>query len=203
LLQRFKSRCILKIKPVDDVDLIEQIQRDKAHFGVLFDANYVAIKKYVLRRIGDYHAADDIVSETFLKAFLAIDRFTWHGVPLKAWLYRIATNEIAMYLRRRARYVPENLHRLEEFNDVRLLQAAEDERRAWELEEERHAQYRLAREAIGLLPTAYAEVLALRFFEQLSTPEIALILGKPEGTVKSLCSRGVEKVRRIVARLQP
>lgn len=188
---------------MNDQDLIALIHRDKTQFGLLFDDYYAPIKKYVLRRVGDYHAANDIVSETFLKAFLAIDRFTWQGVPLKAWLYRIATNEAGMFLRRRARYVPENLHRLEEFNDVRILRFAEDERRAWELEEARHAQFRQAREAIDQLPRDYADVLALRFFEQLSPAEIALILGKPEGTVKSLCSRGLEKVRTIMQRTQP
>jgi len=187
---------------VDDRDLIERIRRDKAQFGLLFDLQYVALKKYALHRIGDFHVASDIVSETFLKAFLAIDRFEWRGVPLKAWLYRIATNEIGMYLRRRARYFPENLHRLEEFNDVRILRVAEDERRAWELEEMRHAQFRLARKAIDTLPSDYAEVLALRYFEQLPPAEIAVIVGKPEGTVRSLCSRGLEKVREIMNRTQ-
>ena len=89
-----------------DLELIEQIRQDKTRFGVLFDAYYVPIKKYVLRRTGDYHTANDIVSETFLKAFLAIDHFAWRGVPLKAWLYRIATNEVNQYFRRQTRYVP-------------------------------------------------------------------------------------------------
>jgi RNA polymerase sigma-70 factor (ECF subfamily) len=188
---------------VNDEDLIERIRRDKAHFGILFDEYYSPIKKYVLRRIGDYHVANDITSETFFKAFLAIDHFKWRGVPLKAWLYRIASNEVAMYLRRRARYVPENLQRLEQFNDVRILRIADEERRAWEQEEVRHAQFRAARQAVNQLPAAYAEVLALRFFEQLSPSEIALILGKPEGTVKSLCARGLQKVREILDRVQP
>lgn len=187
----------------DDQELIARIRRDHSQFGTLFDLHYAPMKKYVLRRVGDYHAANDIVSETFLKAFLAFDRFIWRGVPLKAWLYRIATNEVNLYFRRRSRYVPENLHRLEEFNDVRILRIAEDERRAWELEEARHAQFRQARRAINALPVRYAEVLALRFFEQLSTGEVATILGKPEGTVKSLCARGLEKVRVIMDRMQP
>jgi RNA polymerase sigma-70 factor, ECF subfamily len=187
----------------DDQELIARIRRDRRHFGTLFDLHYAPMKKYVLRRVGDYHSANDIVSETFLKAFLAFDRFTWRGVPLKAWLYRIATNEVNQYFRRRSRYVPENLHRLEEFNDVRILRVADDERRAWELEEARHAQFRQARAAINTLPVRYAEVLALRFFEQLSPGEVAVILGKPEGTVKSLCARGLEKVRAIMDRMQP
>jgi RNA polymerase sigma-70 factor (ECF subfamily) len=188
---------------VNDQELIEQIRRDKTRFGILFDEHYVPVKKYILRRTGDYHAACDIASETFLKAFLAIDRFMWRGVPIKAWLYRIATNEVNLYFRRRTRYVPENLHRLEEFNDVRLLHVLENERRAWELAETQHAQFRQARQAINELPVRYAEVLALRFFEQLSPAEIALIVGKPEGTVKSLCSRGLQKVREIMNRAQP
>lgn len=40
--------------PVDDGDLIERIRRNKTHFGLLFDLHHVALKKYALRRTGNY-----------------------------------------------------------------------------------------------------------------------------------------------------
>ena len=47
------------------------------------------------------------------------------------------------------------------------------------------------------LPVNYQEVIALRYFEQKSIKEIAIILDKKEGTVKSLLSRGIEKLKKV------
>jgi RNA polymerase sigma-70 factor (ECF subfamily) len=89
-------------------ELLEQIRSDPKAFGVVFDHYYQPIFGYVFRRVADYDFARDITAETFLKAFLKIQSFRWKGISISSWLYRIATNEINQFFRRK-KYNPEKL----------------------------------------------------------------------------------------------
>jgi RNA polymerase sigma-70 factor (ECF subfamily) len=62
-------------------------------------------------------------------------------------------------------------------------------------ESEQHERFLKMNESIRKLDVKYQNAISLRFFEQKAMKEIALILGKKEGTVKSLISRGIEKLR--------
>jgi RNA polymerase sigma-70 factor (ECF subfamily) len=64
----------------------------------------------------------------------------------------------------------------------------------------RHEEFLGVQRALKMLDIKYQEVIALRYFEAKDNAQISEILGKPEGTVKSLLSRGIEKLR---GRLQP
>ena len=85
--------------------LLERIHHDRQQFGILFDEYYSSIFGYAFRRTAEYDASRDIATETFLKAFLNIENFRWKGIPLSAWLYRIAANEINQYFRKK-KYQP-------------------------------------------------------------------------------------------------
>lgn len=176
--------------------LLEAIRHDPQRFGEVYDAYYAHIFGYAFRRTARYDAARDIAAETFLKAFAGIGRFRWRGVSILHWLYRIATNELRRYAAARA-YAPSSLERImEEYGvDVAGSGGAEEERIAAEEELAKHDAYRRVQRIIGTLDAKYQEVLALRYFERRSVAEIALIVGKKEGTVKSLLSRGIEQVR--------
>ncbi len=65
-----------------------------------------------------------------------------------------------------------------------------------ELELERYAQFIKVQKAVGNLPIKYQEVISLKYFEKLKIKEIAVIINKPEGTVKSLLSRGIGLLRQ-------
>jgi RNA polymerase sigma-70 factor (ECF subfamily) len=181
---------------VDDRTLIHRARRDPDSFGVLFDRHAEAIHGYIFRRTADWDLARDLTSEVFLKAYRSLWRYRWSGVPVSAWLYAIATNEIRMAYRRRKR-APSSLDALrhEAGFDVADPSSLAAERAAAERELERHAQYREAVRAMTALPIAYQEALSLRYFEQKSVAEIAQILGRREGTVKSLLSRGMARLR--------
>jgi len=75
---------------------------------------------------------------------------------------------------------------------------ADDEREVIEQELKAHNDYNLIRTNLLKLDTKYQEVIALRYFEQKTNSEISLILDKNEGTVKSLLSRGLEKLRNML-----
>jgi RNA polymerase sigma-70 factor (ECF subfamily) len=79
-----------------------------------------------------------------------------------------------------------------------LHQQADDEREVMVNELKAFNDYNLIRSKLPLLDIKYQEVIALRYFEQKNNSEISLILDKNEGTVKSLLSRGLEKLRNML-----
>lgn len=178
-------------------ELLARARNCPEAFGRLYDQNYSAILNYCIRRTGDVELAQDITAETFVKALKNIGRFQWRSVgSFSAWLYRIAGNELAdcfrkgasrevslEYLRESQGFEPVALHELE----AELIAAQETLAR--------HQEFLACRQEISLLPLKYQEVIALRFFAGKSHKEMAEVLGKPEGTVKSLLHRGLEKLR--------
>lgn len=176
--------------------LIERAKLDADAFGEIFDSHYEMIVNYLVRRTGDVALAEDIASEVFVKAMRALPSFEWRGVPISAWLYRIAGNELKMYYRKK-RFVSslEEMREHDGFEPISDVDLAAEQQAAQD-EIERNVEFRHAQELIANMPLKYQEVLVLRFGEQKKTREIAQILGKSEGTVKSLLSRAMAKLRK-------
>jgi RNA polymerase sigma-70 factor (ECF subfamily) len=185
--------------PKQEQTLVEQCHQNPAAFGEVFDIWYKPVFGYIIRRTGDYDLSKDIAAETFLKAFLKIEGFQWRGIGLSSWLYRIATNELNQYYRS-SKYAPQSLQELLENPQMEKLlhRQTDDEREVMENELKAHNDYNLIRLNLLKLDIKYQEVIALRYFEQKSINEIGLILAKNEGTVKSLISRGLEKLRNML-----
>lgn len=144
----------------------------------------------------DYDLARDIVAETFLKAFLKINDFKWRDVSISSWLFKISTNEINQYYRKQ-KYYPCSLDMLldrDEF-DIVNSESFEDERSKIEVELKNNDDFILVQKKLEKLPVKYQEVIALKYFEEKSVREISEILDKKEGTIKSLISRGLKKLK--------
>ncbi|MBK7143530.1 MAG: RNA polymerase sigma factor [bacterium] len=176
--------------------LLKEIEDDPRRFGEIYDAFYGRIFGYAFRRTGSYDAAKDIAAETFLKAYAGVGKFKWRNISVLHWLYRIATNELNKYSRDRA-YAPESLSRIQEEYGIEITDYSNAETERARLAEElaKHREYLRINETIKKLDLKYQEVISLRFYEQKSIKEISLILGKREGTIKSLLSRGMDKLR--------
>ena len=176
--------------------LLEKIRKDPKKFGVLFDQYYNKIFGYVLRRTLNYDLAGDITAETFLKAFLKINSFKWQGISISPWLFRIATNEINYYYRKQT-YSPRSLDLLLDSHDfdVRNKESFEEERARIEKELKDHNDFIQVQKNLERLPVKYQEVIALKYFEEKSIKEISEIVDKKEGTIKSLISRGLQKLK--------
>jgi RNA polymerase sigma-70 factor (ECF subfamily) len=187
------------MSPKQEAELIEQCRLDPAAFGQVFDCWYKPVFGYIMRRTADYDLSKDIAAETFLKAFLKINGFKWRGISLSAWLYRIATNELNQYYRSN-KYKPQSLQQLLENPQMEKLlhQEMDNEREIMEKELKAYNDYNLIRANLLKLDIKYQEVISLRYFEQKTNLEISLILDKNEGTVKSLLSRGLEKLRNML-----
>jgi RNA polymerase sigma-70 factor (ECF subfamily) len=177
-------------------ELVERAKRDIQAFGLLYENNYRNIFNYVLRRTGGIQVSQDIVSEVFYKALKNIGKFKWQGIPFSAWLYRIATNEIANHY---------NLAKHNMLLKVDIVKIAEFAGDSIDIEIEQ-AEYNLKKQQNLLsihtilreLPIQYQTVIALRYFEKKGLTEISMILGKREGAVKSLLHRGLKKMRQIM-----
>ena len=187
------------MSPEQQQDLINQCRNSPEAFGLVFDTWYAPVFGYIFRRTADYDLSRDIAAETFLKAFLKISTFNCRGVSLSAWLYRIATNELNQYYRS-SKYKPQSLQQLLENPQMEKLlhQAADNERETMEKELQAFNDYNRIRQNLLKLDLKYQEVIALRYFEQKTNTEISIILDKNEGTIKSLLSRGLEKLRNML-----
>jgi RNA polymerase sigma factor (sigma-70 family) len=177
--------------------LIESAKTSAAAFGELYDLYYAKIFNYILRRTNDFELSQDITTDVFMKALDRIAGFTWRGVPFSAWLYRIASNEIANHFRdKRAKNI--SLDFLIEEQDFEPADEADIEADLIAAQDkiQRHQLFLIVQKQLRMLPLKYQEVLSLRYFEKKSIAEISQIMGKKPGTVKSLLSRGVAKLQR-------
>jgi RNA polymerase sigma-70 factor, ECF subfamily len=179
--------------------ILLQIKDDPQQFGIIFDSFYNQIFSYIFKRITDYDISRDIAADTFLKAFLNIQSFVWKDISISSWIYRIATNEINHHFRRNNNHNI-SLDTLFDKNDLNILNSYEfiDEKQSLERELELHEEFLKVQKCLTKLEIKYQEVLSLRYFEKKSIKEIAEILIKKEGTVKSLLSRGTEKLRFMI-----
>jgi RNA polymerase sigma-70 factor (ECF subfamily) len=180
----------------EEKKLVRQARKSPDAFAQLYDQYYPRIFGYVLRRSANIEAAQDITSETFLKALGKLWQFQWRNVSFSSWLYKIASNEINQYFRRAEYRKSISLEELEE-QGFELPSPHDPESELIEAQEklQQHRDFLEIRAKIAQLPAKYQEVVALRFFEKKQIKEIAEILGKREGTIKSLLHRAVEKLR--------
>lgn len=180
----------------EEKELVRQAQKDPDAFAELYDQYYPKIFGYVLRRTATLEAAQDITSETFLKVLQKLWQFRWRNVPFSSWLYKIATNEVNQYFRKAEYKKSVSLEELQE-QGFELISPHDPESELIEAQEKlkQHEDFLEIQEKIVRLPAKYQEVIALRFFEQKQIKEISEILGKKEGTIKSLLHRAVEELR--------
>ncbi len=187
------------MQPSEEKELLDKIKSNPKEFAILFDLHYKKIFGYIFRRLADYDSSRDIAAETFLKAFLKIHSFQWTGISIASWLYRIASNEVNQYYRKK-KYSPQSLNELIEthYVDFANHQTWEEEKQALEKELKEHRDFLQIQQELKKLDTKYQEVIALRYFENKSIREISEITGKNEGTIKSLLSRGIDQLRKTI-----
>ncbi|MCX6002364.1 MAG: sigma-70 family RNA polymerase sigma factor [Chloroflexi bacterium] len=173
-------------------ELVKRAQHNPEAFGDLYEMYYQRIFNFALKRTANIQLALDITSITFLKALNQIRKFRWRDVPFGAWLYRIAGNEVNDHYRRQG---GKRIASIEEIAELADTGDYADEINHAEEELSRHEEFLLLHKKLAELPEMYQEVITLKFFEKKKIREMVKILGKKEGTIKSLLHRGVEKLR--------
>ncbi|HUF82263.1 MAG TPA: RNA polymerase sigma factor [Burkholderiales bacterium] len=176
--------------PADaDATLVERAKaRSESAWAEIYDAHYHQLFRYCYARSSDEAAAADLASRVFLEALEGIDRYVYRGRPLLAWLYRIARNLVSDHLRARQR-------------EAQALERAGStlERHEPNPSSQVHLELDIAG-AMQTLTEDQRQVIALRYFAELSTAEIAQALRRSERAVYSLEVRALAAMRR---RLEP
>jgi RNA polymerase sigma-70 factor (ECF subfamily) len=163
--------------------LIERARRCPVAFGQLYQRHAERVYAYTYKRTQNHEDAEDIVSETFLLAFRNMERYEWRNVPFSAWLFRIASNQVALHYRRSHLCLP-----LEDL-------AVEDVGVDLEAEAERISDRQEMRYAISLLNLDQQRAIELRYREDLPTREIAARMSRTEGSVRLLLHRATNTLR--------
>ena len=172
---------------------VQAAQQNPARFRVLYNRYYEPIFRFVYKRTVDETLAADLTSQVFLKAMQKIEQYTFQGVPFSAWLFRIASNEIAQHFRKNKKI---RVVTLEE----RTTQNLEDE---YEDKEDLDINMGILKEVIHDLKPDEVELLELRFFEKRPFKEVADILDITENNAKVKIYRLLQKMKkRFVKRKQ-
>ena len=177
---------------MDDLALARALASgDEAAFGTFVDQQTAPVFRICYRILGSVDEAEDAVQETFVLAYRAVATFRGDGSPA-AWVARIAVRECwrRSRLRTRLRAATTPFDGVVEETLADSTDLAADATAAEERAEVRHA--------VAALPDPYGEVVALRFFAELSLASIAIATGRPEATVKTQLYRGLERLRHLM-----
>ena len=172
--------------------LVELAQRGDAEaFGMIYERYVDVVYRYVYVRVGGKQLAEDITSETFLRALRRMDSFSWQGRDIAAWFITIARNLITDNAKS-ARF------RME-VTTADMLDADPRVEAAPDNEVLEHLRNQRLLEAVKGLKPEQAECVVLRFLQGLTLAETAKVLGKSEGAVKQLQLRAVRALHRELA----
>lgn len=175
-----------KLEDRDDKDLVELAKTDGEAFGVLYERYLPKIYSYVYHRTGNMHDAEDLTARVFQRALGHIGNYVDRGLPFQAWLYRIAHNLVANWHRDQGR---RKIIALDEYVAHSLSSDAPDR----VAEENQEREQLLA--AVRRLPEDRQQLLLLKFVEQMPNAEIARIMERTEGAIKSLYHRTLAALR--------
>ena len=177
-----------------DRRLVEVAQADPARFEALYRKYLAQVYSYAFYELRDHHEAEDATARTFLAALTNLHRFEERARPadgegastFRVWLFQIARNAVAerrRRLRRRREALLEAAGSVAAPIDIEGdLTQKDDVAAAWT--------------AVGRLPDDRRRALILRFVDEMSTAEIAGVLGRSEGAVRVLIHRALRSVAR-------
>lgn len=174
-------------RPADEQELARRAAAgDRRAFAALYDLHVDAVYRYAFFRVRSDAEAEDVTSEVFHRALIAMPRYEPRR-PFLAFLYTIARNVVADRFRR-ARPQANFEDAIQHESD-----APGPEEISLRLDEARGL-----REAIAQLTDLQQEVIVLKFIEGRDTKEIAQITGKPESTIRGIQMRALAALRQLV-----
>ncbi len=174
---------------------IIKAQQDKKEFAPIYAAYYPQILGFTIKRTNNVQVAEDITSTVFLKAMEAIKKFECTEKGISPWLFRIAVNQINDFYRKKQCTSLDQLMEDENFEPSNLGDYGMEAKNLQE-KIDNDVRGNLVRSELRKLSLKYQDVISLRYFENKTIEEISLILEKKEGTVKSLLSRGLSKLKK-------
>jgi RNA polymerase sigma-70 factor (ECF subfamily) len=175
------------------IGLVQRAQAGDADaFGELYDRYVDQVYRYIAYRVASRQVAEDLTSETFLRALRRIGTFTWQGRDVGAWFTTIARNLVADHYksgRYRLELTTDDIGesgvtpQLVEGPEGAVLEAMTN---------------KALLEVIKQLNAEQQECIALRFLQGMSVSETAQVMGKNEGAIKALQYRAIRTLGRLL-----
>ena len=174
--------------------LVERAQAGESEaFGLIYDRYMDTVFRFIYFRVGNRQLAEDLTSDTFLRALKRIGSFTWQGRDLGAWLVTIARNLVADHFK-------SGRYRLE-ITTGDVLDADKEDRGPEGTPETAvvdHITNVTLLTAVKQLNPEQQECIVLRFLQGFSVAETAKSMGKNEGAIKALQYRAVRALARLL-----
>ncbi|MFL6120802.1 sigma-70 family RNA polymerase sigma factor [Actinophytocola sp.] len=177
-------------EPGGSWELVRAAQEgDRSAFALLYDKYVDVVFRYVLFRVGDRELAEDVTSETFLRALRRISSVTYQGRDVGAWFVTIARNLVLDH-------VKSSRFRLEvttaEVDDSGRVEAGPEQQVL------AGATRTALLECVRQLGDDQRECIVLRFLQGLSVAETAVVMSRNEGAVKALQHRAVRRLAQLL-----
>jgi RNA polymerase sigma-70 factor (ECF subfamily) len=174
--------------------LVERAQAGEAEaFGLIYDRYVDTVFRFIYFRVGNRQLAEDLTSDTFLRALKRIGSFTWQGRDLGAWLVTIARNLVADHFK-------SGRYRLE-ITTGDVLDADKEDRGPEGMPESAvvdHITNVTLLTAVKQLNPEQQECIVLRFLQGFSVAQTAKAMGRNEGAIKALQYRAVRALARLL-----
>lgn len=169
----------------DEWQEIQAAQGNPVHFRPLYDRYYEDVFRFIHRRTADLELTADLCSQVFLKAMQKLSSYHYKGVPFSAWLFRIASNEVAQYYRDEKK---KRVISIQQDHLQNLYHEVEDP--------SPESQTGLLVHTLNHLKEEELQLIEMRFFEERPFKEIAQILGITESNAKVKTYRILERMKR-------
>ena len=170
-------------------ELIRRAQEfDQEALDYLYQLFYPKLYNYAYLQLGDVHQAEDLASEVLLRVLESLKGYRFRGVPLAAWVFRIARNYLIDLHRRRQRRP-----------QVELYEGIPNTHDGPQAAAERAIAQDELRLALTRLTEEQREVIILKFVEGMDNASVARVLGRSQGAVKSLQHRALVSLRKILS----
>lgn len=162
---------------------------DPGAWSELYRLHHGRVLAFLQRRTGDRALAEDLTQDTFVRAMSCIGGFRWTGTDISAWLMTIARNLLRDHIKRRSTSLETPTAAVADSDSGVCVEAAV------------LAAVDAARvsTALAILTDSQREAVRLRYWNDLTTHEVALVTGLPVGAVKALTFRARIKLRRELA----
>jgi RNA polymerase sigma-70 factor (ECF subfamily) len=167
--------------------LVDRAQKgDRAALEELYLIHFDRIYSYLHMTVSNRHDAEDLTTQTFVKMLESIGRFRWQSAPFSAWLFRIAHNLSMDHFRARRRWQPEE----------EVPEPVGSEEPSAEAEAMQSIGRQSMLELIDTLSHEQQQVLTLKFVFNFANADVAKILDKSEGAIKSLQHRALASLQK-------
>ena len=183
-----------ELEEIDDDELVTNFQNgDKNAFNTLVLKYQNRIAKLVYRHTNDAETTKDLCQETFLKAYKSLPKFKRESA-FYSWLYRIAVNCCIDYARQQNRRKTVPYDELTAGPEEILISKYPSPSHLVEMEELGD----IISKAVAQLPTKQQHVFRLRYEKKLQIKEVAILINRSEGTVKTHLHHAHKRLRELL-----